>query len=133
MPYYLLRAPRTAAQSSEYIHALVRSLVGPQVTNFLVHQSLGQIPDAKTLNLIPDAKTLNLIPDAKILDQIPEKKTLDQILEELNHAYDSRYNRNLIKQVKLDQIRTDRTKIKNAITIKFSAVMVNMKIDVLSN
>ena len=124
MPYYLLRAPRTAAQSSEYIHALVRSLVGPQVTNFLVHQSLGQIPDAKTLNLIPDAKTL---------DQIPDKKTLDQILEELNHAYDSRYNRNLIKQVNLDQIRTDRTKIKNAITIKFSAVMVNMKIDVLSN
>ena len=87
MPYYLLRAPRTVAQSSEYIHALVRSLVGPQVTNFLVRQSLGQIPDAKTLNLIPDAKTL---------DQIPDKKTLDQILEELNHAYDSRYNRNLI-------------------------------------
>ena len=124
MPYYLLRAPRTAERSSEYIHALVRSLVGPQVTNFLVHQSLGQIPDAKTLNLIPDKKTL---------DQIPDKKTLDQILEELNHAYDSRYNRNLIKQVNLDQIRTDRTKIKNAITIKFSAVMVNMKIDVLSN
>ena len=87
MPYYLLRAPRTVAQSSEYIHALVRSLVGPQVTNFLVHQSLGQIPIAKTLNLIPDKKTL---------DQIPDKKTLDQILEELNHAYDSRYNRNLI-------------------------------------
>ena len=124
MPYYLLRAPRTVAQSSEYIHALVRSLVGPQVTNFLVRQSLGQIPDAKTLNLIPEKKTL---------DQIPDKKTLDQILEELNHAYDSRYNRNLIKHVNLDQIRTDRTKIKNAITIKFSAVMVNMKIDVLSN
>ena len=99
MPYYLLRAPRTVAQSSEYIHALVRSLVGPQVTNFLVHQSLGQIPDAKTLNLIPDAKAL---------DQIPEKKTLDQILEELNHASDSRYNRNLIKQVNLDQIRTNK-------------------------
>ena len=124
MPYYLSRAPRTAARSSEYIHALVRLLVGPQVTNFLVHQSLGQIPVAKTLNQIPDKKTL---------DQIPDKKTLDQILEELNHAYDSRYNRNLIKQVNLDQIRTDRTKIKNAITIKFSAVMVNMKIDVLSN
>ena len=54
MPYYLLRAPRTAERSSEYIHALVRSLVGPQVTNFLVHQSLCQIPVAKTLNLIPE-------------------------------------------------------------------------------